>query len=66
MAFLNIPFDSECPGLSRQEFLSGKNENVKQLMKDIVKYTETLRPNRNDKRNMKVKSFIGFTYRVSA
>ena len=37
-----------------------------QLMKDIAKYTEAVRPDRNDERNIKAKSFIGFTYRVSA
>ena len=37
-----------------------------QLMKDIAKYTEAVRPDRNDERNIKAKSFVGFTYRVSA
>lgn len=36
-----------------------------QLMSDIAKYTEPVRPGRKDERNLKVKSFSGFGYRVS-
>ena len=38
----------------------------KQLIKDISKYVEPVRPGRRDTRNIKAKSFVGFVYRVSA
>lgn len=40
--------------------------NFKKLIFDISKYTEPIRPGRSDKRNIKCKGFIGFTYRVAA
>ena len=49
-----------------KKFYREENGNGKQLMKDIAKYTEAVRPNRSDERNLKTKSFVGFTYRVSA
>jgi len=49
-----------------KKFYREDNGNGKQLMKDIAKYTEAVRPNRSDERNLKAKSFVGFTYRVSA
>ena len=50
-----------CKNFYREEFGDGKK-----LMKDIAKYTEAVRPGRSDERNIKAKSFVGFTYRVSA
>ena len=50
-----------CKNFYREEFGDGKK-----LMKDIAKYTEAVRPDRSDERNIKAKSFVGFTYRVSA
>ena len=49
-----------------KKFYREENGNGKQLMKDIAKYTEAVRPNRSDERNLKAKAFVGFTYRVSA
>ncbi len=40
--------------------------NFKQLIADICKYTEPVRPGRRDKRNIKHKRFVGFVYRVAA
>lgn len=50
-----------CRKFYREENMSGKK-----LMQDIKKYTEPVRPDRKDERNIKAKSFVGFTYRVSA
>ena len=36
------------------------------LLLEIAKYTEPVRPNRADARNLRPKSFPGFTYRVAA
>lgn len=49
-----------------KKFYREENGNGKQLLKDIAKYTEPIRPNRNDERKIKVKNFVGFTYRVPA
>ena len=49
-----------------KKFYREENGNGKQLMKDIAKYTEAVRPNRSDERNLNAKAFVGFTYRVSA
>ena len=49
-----------------KKFYREENGNGKQLMKDIAKYTEAVRPNRSGERNLKAKAFVGFTYRVSA
>lgn len=35
-----------------------------ELMEKIEKYTEAVRPNRQNTRNLRVKSFSGFTYRI--
>ena len=40
--------------------------NFDQLLKDIEKHAEPVRPGRKDKRNVKFKTFVGFTYRVAA
>lgn len=49
-----------------KKFYRANRGNGKQLMRDIAKYTEPVRPDRKDKRNIKAKSFVGFTYRVPA
>lgn len=49
-----------------RKYYREKRGNGNQLLRDIEKYTEPIRPNRKDERNIKAKSFIGFTYRVSA
>lgn len=50
-----------CRKFYREEIMNGEK-----LMRDIAKYTEPVRPDRKDERNIKAKSFVGFTYRVSA
>ncbi len=40
--------------------------NFKKLIKDIGRYAEPVRPGRKDKRNIRAKGFIGFTYRIAA
>ena len=37
-----------------------------ELLKEIARYTIPIRPNRQDERNLKVKGFAGFVYRVAA
>ena len=49
-----------------KEYYLSENANGEKLMQDIAKYTEAIRPGRADERNMKVKGFVGFTYRVAA
>lgn len=49
-----------------KKFYRANKENGKRLMRDIAKYTEPVHPNRKDERNIKAKSFVGFTYRISA
>lgn len=43
-----------------------RNMDFKQLILDICKYTEPIRPGRSDQRNIKHKRFVGFTYRIAA
>lgn len=40
--------------------------NFKELLSEISKYTEPIRPGRSDKRNLYPKRFVGFAYRVAA
>lgn len=49
-----------------RQFFRTPNADAKQLLKDIARYTEPVRPGRRDERNIKAKSFVGFIYRVSA
>lgn len=49
-----------------RQFLRAEDGDEKQLLKEIAKYTEPIRPGRSDERNLKTKSFAGFVYRVSA
>jgi hypothetical protein len=49
-----------------RQFYRIENANEKKLLKDISRYIEPIRPGRRDQRNIKAKSFVGFTYRVSA
>ncbi|MFR4352573.1 MAG: IS4 family transposase [Roseburia sp.] len=49
-----------------RQFFRTKNADEKQLLRDIARYTEPVRPGRRDERNIKAKSFVGFIYRVSA
>jgi hypothetical protein len=49
-----------------RQFYRIENASEKKLLKDISRYVEPIRPGRRDQRNLKAKSFVGFTYRVSA
>ena len=47
-----------------KRFFGKKDADGEELLKDIAKFTEPVRPGRRDERNIKVKSFVGFVYRV--
>lgn len=47
-----------------QEFLRTGNGSGEQLMQDIMRYTEAVRPERENIRNITPKSFVPFVYRV--
>lgn len=49
-----------------RKFLRTENADGRQLMEDIARYTEAVRPDRADERNIKANSFVGFVYRVAA
>lgn len=49
-----------------KQFFRNPSSDPKKLMRDIAKYTEPVRPNRRDERNIRTKSFVSFTYRVAA
>ena len=49
-----------------KKFLRTEDADGEQLMEDIAQYTEAVRPDRADERNIKAKSFVGFVYRVAA
>lgn len=49
-----------------KEFFRDDNVSGKELLENIAKYTEPIRKDRSDVRNIKAKSFVGFTYRISA
>lgn len=49
-----------------KEFIRTQSEDYKKLMADIARYTVPIRPGRQDQRNLRVKGFPGFVYRVAA
>lgn len=49
-----------------KEFLRTPNADGEKLLDEIARYTVPIRPNRQDERNLKVKGFAGFVYRVAA
>ena len=49
-----------------REFYRNRRQDGETLMKEISRYTEPVRPGRKDKRNLRPKGFVGFTYRVAA
>ena len=49
-----------------RKFLTESTMTGEQLMKEIARYTEPVRPGRSDERNIKPKSFSGVTYRIAA
>lgn len=49
-----------------KEFLQTPNADGEKLLQEIARHTVPIRPNRQDKRNLKAKGFAGFVYRVAA
>lgn len=49
-----------------REFIRTPNADSEKLMADIARYTVPIRPGRADERNLRVKGFPGFVYRVAA
>ena len=49
-----------------KEFLRTPNADGEKLLEEIARYTVPIRPDRQDERNLKVKGFAGFVYRVAA
>lgn len=49
-----------------KEFLRTPRADSEKLLEEIARYTIPIRPNRQDERNLKVKGFAGFVYRVAA
>lgn len=49
-----------------KEFLRTPNADGEKLLQEIARYTVPVRPNRQDERNLRVKGFAGFVYRVAA
>lgn len=49
-----------------REFIRTPKADADKLLKDIARYTVSIRPGRQDQRNLRVKGFPGFVYRVAA
>ena len=49
-----------------KEHLRTPNTDGETLLKEIARHTVPIRPDRQDERNLKVKGFAGFVYRVAA
>ena len=49
-----------------KEFLRTPNADSEKLLEEIARHTVPIRPDRQDERNLKVKGFAGFVYRVAA
>lgn len=49
-----------------KEHLRTPRADGEKLLEEIARYTVPIRPNRQDERNLKVKGFAGFVYRVAA
>lgn len=49
-----------------KEFLRTPNADGEKLPEEIERHTVPIRPDRQDERNLKVKGFAGFVYRVAA
>lgn len=47
-----------------RQYFTGRITSEKELMRKIEKHTEAVRPNRQNDRKLRVKSFSGFTYRI--
>ena len=48
-----------------RKYFTGTITDDEELMEKIEKYTEAVRPNRQNDRNLRIKSFSGFAYRIS-
>lgn len=49
-----------------REFIRNPKADMDKLLLDIARYTVPIRPGRQDQRNLRVKGFPGFVYRVAA
>ena len=49
-----------------KEFLRTPRADGEKLLEEIARHTVPIRPDRQDERNLKVKGFAGFVYRVAA
>lgn len=49
-----------------REFIQTPKADADKLLHDIARYTVPIRPGRQDERNLRVKGFPGFVYRVAA
>ena len=49
-----------------REFIRTRSADGEKLRADIARYTVPIRPGRQDERNLRVKGFPGFIYRVAA
>lgn len=49
-----------------REFIRTPKADADKLLNDIARYTVPIRPGRQDQRNLQVKGFPGFVYRVAA
>lgn len=49
-----------------REFIRGRHMSSTQLVEQVERYLVPIRPDRQDERNLKVKGFSGFVYRVAA
>ena len=49
-----------------KEILRTPNADSEKLLEEIARHTVPIRPDRQDERNLKVKGFAGFVYRVAA
>lgn len=49
-----------------KEYIREQKTDSDRLAEEIARYTVPIRPNRNDQRDLKIKGFPGFVYRVAA
>ena len=49
-----------------REFIRSPKADMDKLLLDIGRYTVPIRPGRQDQRNLRIKGFPGFVYRVAA
>ena len=49
-----------------KEYIRTPKADSDKLMEDIARYTVPIRPGRQDQRDLRVKGFPGFVYRVAA